>query len=46
MGLELDMEVRSRTNGEKSLDDVFRYLYGIFHEGSGVPERGFQSVST
>ncbi|NQV72320.1 M61 family metallopeptidase [bacterium] len=45
MGLFLDMEVRSRTNGERSLDDVFRYLYKKYPEQDrGVPESGFQSA--
>lgn len=45
MGLVLDMEVRGRTNGEKSLDDVFRYLYREYPaKDRGVPESGFRSA--
>ncbi len=45
MGLVLDMEVRGRTNGEKSLDDVMRYLYAEYPaKDSGVPEDGFQKA--
>jgi predicted metalloprotease with PDZ domain len=30
LGLLLDLEIRKRTNGAKSLDDVLRYLYAEF----------------
>ncbi len=43
LGVALDLELRGRTNGEKSLDDVFRYLYAEYPERDrGVPEDGFQ----
>ncbi len=32
LGLLLDLEIRKRSNGAKSLDDVMRYLYGEFFE--------------
>ena len=45
MGLVLDMEVRGRTGGDKSLDDVFRYLYSEYpSRDRGVPESGFQQA--
>jgi predicted metalloprotease with PDZ domain len=45
LGLTLDMEVRGRTGGEKSLDDVFRYLYAEYPmKDRGVPESGFQDA--
>ena len=45
MGLVLDMEVRGRTNGEKSLDDVFRYMYQRYYQHDrGVPESGFREA--
>jgi predicted metalloprotease with PDZ domain len=45
MGVVLDMEVRGRTGGQKSLDDVFRYLYRTYYMNDrGVPEGGFQSA--
>ena len=30
LGLLLDLEIRKRSNGAKSLDDVMRYLYAEF----------------
>ena len=43
LGVALDLEVRGRTGGEKSLDDVFRYLFAEYPEKDrGVPEDGFQ----
>lgn len=45
MGLVLDMEVRGRTRGERSLDDVFRYLFAEYPmRDRGVPEGGFQNA--
>jgi len=39
--LLLDMEIRRRTAGERSLDDVLRYLYGRYPiSGPGIPEAG------
>jgi predicted metalloprotease with PDZ domain len=40
VGLVLDLAIRDRTNGKKSLDDVMRALYETYpFEGPGVPER-------
>lgn len=36
----LDLEIRHRTNGEKSLDDVLRYLYQEYYKKQ---DRGFTS---
>ena len=45
LGLLLDLEIRHRTSNEKSLDDVFRYLYAEYAEKDrGVPEEGFQEA--
>ena len=45
MGLVLDMEVRGRTGGEKSLDDVFRFMYSEYPmKDRGLPEDGFQEA--
>jgi predicted metalloprotease with PDZ domain len=45
MGLVLDLEVRGRTGGAKSLDDVFRYLYTEYPmKDRGLPEGGFQQA--
>ncbi len=45
LGLLLDFEIRHRTANEKSLDDVFRYLYAEYAEKNrGVPEEGFQQA--
>ena len=41
-GFLLDIEIRARTGGEKSLDDVMRYLMETYADaGVGVPEDGF-----
>lgn len=43
VGLLMDLELRRLTKGEKSLDDVFRYLYeNYYQKGKGVPEEGVQ----
>ena len=42
VGFLFDMEIRARTGGEKSLDDVMRYLLETYaDQGIGVPEEGF-----
>ena len=42
-GFLLDIEIRARTGGEKSLDDVMRYLMETYaNQGVGVPEDGFR----
>ncbi|HZS06662.1 MAG TPA: PDZ domain-containing protein [Blastocatellia bacterium] len=39
LGFMLDLEIRSRTSGAKSLDDVMRYLYENYAlRGTGFPE--------
>jgi predicted metalloprotease with PDZ domain len=32
LGMLLDLDIRSRTNGQQSLDDVMRYLYKKFYD--------------
>jgi predicted metalloprotease with PDZ domain len=45
VGLLLDLELRGRTDGAKSLDDVFRYLYEEYYQkNEGVPEDGVQKA--
>ncbi|HEU5236572.1 MAG TPA: PDZ domain-containing protein, partial [Pyrinomonadaceae bacterium] len=39
LGLLLDLEIRNRSNGAKSLDDVMRYLYNEFYK----KERNYNS---
>jgi predicted metalloprotease with PDZ domain len=45
LGMLLDLEIRSRTGGQKSLDDVMRYLYAKFYEAPAAsyygPGRGY-----
>jgi predicted metalloprotease with PDZ domain len=42
VGLLLDIEIRTRTKGQKSLDDVMRYLMETYaNNGVGFPEDGF-----
>jgi predicted metalloprotease with PDZ domain len=42
IGLLLDIEIRARTKGQKSLDDVMRYLMETYaNKGIGFPEDGF-----
>ncbi|MGD0695872.1 MAG: PDZ domain-containing protein [Terriglobia bacterium] len=46
LGMLLDLEIRSRTHGQKSLDDVMRSLYHSFYEAPAAtdygPGRGYQ----
>jgi predicted metalloprotease with PDZ domain len=46
LGMLLDLEIRSRTGGRKSLDDVMRYLYKEFYEAPAatyyLPGRGYE----
>lgn len=45
LGLLLDLQIRDATDGEQSLDDVFRYLQSEYYEqGRGVPEDGVQQA--
>jgi predicted metalloprotease with PDZ domain len=42
VGMLLDVEIRSRTKNQKSLDDVLRYLLENYaNKGIGFPEEGF-----
>lgn len=42
----LDIMIRSESNGEKSLDDVFRYLYNeFFKKGKNFTPEDYQRVS-
>ncbi len=46
IGLLLDLEIRKRSNGTKSLDDVMRYLYGEFYKKDrNYTPTDFQKVS-
>src|SRR5437868_14610481 len=41
VGMLLDIEIRTRTNNQKSLDDVMRYMLANYAEKSvGYPEDG------
>ncbi|MGH7572887.1 MAG: M61 family metallopeptidase [Gemmatimonadota bacterium] len=43
LGLLLDLEIRDLTDGERSLDDVMRWLWEEYYrQGRGYPEDGFQ----
>jgi predicted metalloprotease with PDZ domain len=46
LGWLLDLEIRSRTHGQKSLDDVMRFLYHNFYEAPAAtyyaPGRGYE----
>ena len=46
LGMLLDLEIRGRTHGQKSLDDVMRYLYHYFYESPAAtyygPGRGYE----
>lgn len=45
LGLLLDLEIRKRTNGAKSLDDVMRYLYAeFFKKNRNYSPRDFQKA--
>ncbi len=45
LGLLLDLEIRSRTSGARSLDDVMRFLNENFaKKGTGFPEAEFPRV--
>ncbi|MEO8386386.1 MAG: PDZ domain-containing protein [Betaproteobacteria bacterium] len=46
IGLALDLTIRERTDGAKSLDDVMRGLWGAYgRTGIGVPEGGVETVA-
>ena len=46
LGLLLDLEIRKRTNGAKSLDDVLRYLYTeFFKKNRNYTPEDFQKAS-
>jgi predicted metalloprotease with PDZ domain len=40
LGMLLDLEIRSRTNGRKSLDDVMRFLYTRFYDAPPATDYG------
>ncbi len=43
VALLLDLDIRGRTDGAKSLDDAMRWLYATYAErGQGYPENGMQ----
>jgi predicted metalloprotease with PDZ domain len=46
LGMLLDLEIRSRTHGQKSLDDVMRLLYHNFYQAPAAtnygPGRGYE----
>jgi predicted metalloprotease with PDZ domain len=45
LGLLLDLEIRKRSNGAKSLDDVMRYLYTDYYKkGRNYTPEDFQKV--
>lgn len=46
VGLALDLTIRQRTNGTKTLDDVMRALWMEYGQsGKGVPEGGVQTMA-
>ena len=46
IGLSLDLIIRSRTRGRKSLDDVMRTLWERYGKtGLGVPENGIETLA-
>ncbi len=46
IGLALDLTIRQRTNGTKSLDDVMRSLWATYgRNGIGVPEGGVEAAA-
>lgn len=42
----LDLEIRHRTRGTRSLDDLMRLLLTRFGDGSGVPEDGVEKAAS
>jgi len=46
LGMLLDLEIRGRTNGQKSLDDGFRFMYQKLYEApagnADTPARGYE----
>jgi len=45
LGLLLDLEIRKRSNGAKSLDDVMRFLYtGYYKKGRNYTPDDFQKI--
>ncbi len=45
IALALDLTIRQRTDGGRSLDDVMRALWAGYGDGRGVDEQGIESVS-
>jgi predicted metalloprotease with PDZ domain len=47
IGMALDLTIRQRTGGAKSLDDVMRALWGQYGQtGIGVPEGGVEALAS
>lgn len=45
LGLLIDLRLRAMTQGQSSLDAVFRYLYETWYaQGKGVPEEGVEQA--
>ncbi|MFW5969912.1 MAG: M61 family metallopeptidase [Halofilum sp. (in: g-proteobacteria)] len=45
IALALDLTIRHRTDGTRSLDDVMRALWTRHGHGDGVPEQGIESIA-
>jgi predicted metalloprotease with PDZ domain len=45
VGLLLDLEIRRRTSGRKSLDDLMRLLYERYGTAPGLPEDGVERAA-
>ncbi|MFL5395163.1 MAG: M61 family metallopeptidase [Myxococcales bacterium] len=46
VGFLLDLEIRRRTSGSRSLDDVMRLLFERHGRGQGLPEDGVEKAAT
>lgn len=46
VALLLDLLLRQRTKGQKSLDDVMRLLWKRYGDGSGMPEDGIEAAAS
>jgi predicted metalloprotease with PDZ domain len=46
IALALDLTIRARTGGERSLDDVMRALWSRYGQGDGVPEHAVESIAS
>jgi predicted metalloprotease with PDZ domain len=45
IALALDLTIRDRTDGHRSLDDVMRLLWSRYGDGAGIDERGIESAA-